>query len=149
VQPVFKEYFEREIAPHLDGKFIEFIGEVDLEGKNALLGGALALLFPIQWNEPFGLVMIEAMACGTPVLALPGGSVPEVVREGVSGHVGNSVEELIACARNLKFDPEKVRSYAEENFSVEAMAGKYLELYEEVLNGRKNSEREIQPRAVA
>jgi len=149
VQPVFKEYFEHEIAPHVDGKFIEFIGEVDLEGKNALLGGALALLFPIQWNEPFGLVMIEAMACGTPVLALPGGSVPEVVREGVSGHVGNSVEELITHARNLKFDPEKVRGYAEENFSVEAMAGKYLELYEEVINDRKNSEREIQPRAVA
>ena len=74
---------------------------------------------------------------------------PEVVREGVSGYVGNSVEELIGRARNLKFDPEKVRGYVEENFSVEAMAGKYLELYKEVLNGKKNSEREIQPRAVA
>src|SRR6266849_5550016 len=148
VQPLFRDYFESEVKPHIDGKFVEYVGEADLATKNELLGNSLALLFPIQWDEPFGLVMIEAMACGTPVLALPGGSVPEVVREGVSGHVGNSVEELIAHARNLKFDPEKVRGYVEENFSVDAMAGKYLELYEEVLNGRKNSEREIQPRAV-
>jgi glycosyltransferase involved in cell wall biosynthesis len=149
VQPAYKEYFEQEVAPHVDGKFIEFVGEVDLKGKNELLAGAIALLFPIQWNEPFGLVMIEAMACGAPVLALPGGSVPEVVREGISGHIRNSTEELVDCLRELKFDPRTVRAYAAEHFSVEVMAGKYLALYDEILGGEKDSADEIEPRAVA
>jgi glycosyltransferase involved in cell wall biosynthesis len=149
VQPVFRDYFDREIAPHLDGRFIEFIGEVDLKAKNELLNGALALLFPIQWNEPFGLVMIEAMACGAPVLALPGGSVPEVVREGVSGHVRNSATELVACLRDLKFDPHVIREYVAENFSVEVMSSKYLQLYEQILGGEKDSAEEVEPRAVA
>ncbi|HSB74066.1 MAG TPA: glycosyltransferase family 4 protein, partial [Terriglobales bacterium] len=78
VQPIFRGYFDAEIKPHLDGKFIQYLGEADLPAKNELLGHARAMLFPIQWDEPFGLVMLEAMACGTPVLALPGGSVPEV-----------------------------------------------------------------------
>jgi glycosyltransferase involved in cell wall biosynthesis len=149
VQPVYKDYFQREVEPHIDGKFIEFVGEVDLRGKNELLASAIALLFPIQWNEPFGLVMIEAMACGAPVLALPGGSVPEVVCEGVSGCIRDSVDELVACLRDMKFDPRKVRSYVAENFSVEVMAGKYLELYEEILGGEKDSAEEVEPRAVA
>jgi glycosyltransferase involved in cell wall biosynthesis len=71
IQPVFRDYYKTEVEPQIDGKFVEYIGEADL-AKNELLGNSLALLFPIQWNEPFGLVMIEAMACGTPVLALPG-----------------------------------------------------------------------------
>ena len=149
VQPVFKDYFDREIAPHVDGKFIEFIGEVDLEAKNKLLGGALALLFPIEWNEPFGLVMIEAMACGTPVLAFPCGSVPEVVRDGISGNIGRSVEELAGYARELKFNPGQVRAYVEQNFSLEIMVGRYLDLYDEVSSGPQDSESEIEPRAVA
>ena len=78
VQPIFQDYFDTQIKPHIDGKFIEYVGEADLAAKNELLGNSLAMLFPIQWNEPFGLVMIEAMACGTPVLALPGGAVEEV-----------------------------------------------------------------------
>ncbi len=91
VQPIFKDYFDSQIKPHIDGKFIEYVGEADLATKNELLGNATAMLFPIQWNEPFGLVMIEAMACGTPVLALPGGAVEEVVRDGISGHVCRSI----------------------------------------------------------
>ena len=79
VQPIFQDYFDTQIKPHIDGKFIEYVGEADITGKNELLGNSLAMLFPIQWDEPFGLVMIEAMACGTPVLALPGGAVEEVV----------------------------------------------------------------------
>ena len=149
VQPVFHDYFAREVAPHIDGKLIDFLGEVDLEAKNELLGEALALLFPIQWNEPFGLVMIEAMACGAPVLALPGGSVPEVVREGVSGHIGNSAAELAAYAQTMHFDPEKVRAHVERNFSVEVMVGKYTALYEEVLEEKVASRSEAAPRAVA
>src|SRR5439155_21276517 len=94
VQPAFQDYFDVEIKPKIDGKFIEYIGEADMDAKNELLGDSMAMLFPIQWNEPFGLVLVEAMACGTPVLALPGGSVPEIVRDGVSGYLCTSVEEM-------------------------------------------------------
>ena len=87
IQPVYQDYWERKVKPQVDGKFIEYVGDVGPEEKNELLGKALALVFPIQWEEPFGLVMIESMACGTPVLALPGGSVDEIVKDGIRGHV--------------------------------------------------------------
>src|SRR5437764_4287804 len=87
VQPVYREYFEKKVKPEMDGNLVEYVGLAELNAKNELLGNSLAMLFPIQWNEPFGLVMVEAMACGTPVLAMPGGSVPEVVRDGVSGYI--------------------------------------------------------------
>src|SRR5262249_14539280 len=99
VQPIFKDYFDSQIKPHIDGKFIEYVGEADMAAKNELLGNATAMLFPIQWNEPFGLVMIEAMACGTPVLAFPGGAVEEVVRDGISGFVCHTAEDMIGCAK--------------------------------------------------
>src|SRR5947207_7905777 len=119
VQPQFKDYFENEVKPHIDGKFVEFIGEADQQIKNELLGNSMALLFPIQWDEPFGLVMIEAMACGTPVIALPGGSVPAVVVEGVSGHVCRSIREMMRCIRDLNTKHADVRRYVEKTFSVE------------------------------
>ena len=87
VQPLFQAYFEAEVRPHIDGKFIEFVGPANLAAKNELLGNSMAMLFPIQWKEPVGLVMLESMACGTPVIALGGGSVREIVRNGVSGYV--------------------------------------------------------------
>lgn len=151
VQPIFKTYFEREIKPHLDGKFIEFIGEADLHAKNELLGNSLALLFPIQWDEPFGLVMIEAMACGTPVLAFPCGAVPEVVKDGVSGYLCHSLEEMADRAQNLNFDPAAVRQYAEANFSIGTMAAKYTSLYLELLRDADSQPLEDEPkqRAVA
>ena len=134
IQPMFRDYFETEIEPYLDGKFIEYVGEADLEAKNELLGNSLAMLFPIQWNEPFGLVMIEAMACGTPVLALSGGSVEEVVQDGVSGFVCHSVDELARHARNIQtaIRPLTVRSYAEQCFSMERMASDYARLFGEI-----------------
>jgi len=132
IQPLYKSYWEEKVKPHVDGKFIQYVGEVGRKEKEELLGNALAMLFPIQWNEPFGLVMIEAMACGTPVLALPGGSVEEIVREGVSGHVRRTVEELADCAKNLKLDPKTVREYSEENFSLERMVKDYIQLYSEL-----------------
>jgi glycosyltransferase involved in cell wall biosynthesis len=126
------------VKPHVDGKFIEYLGEMGLEEKIQLLGDSMAMLFPIQWHEPFGLVMIEAMACGTPVLALSGGSVDEVVKEGVSGHIRSNAGELAECARNLSFDPQVVRAYMEESFSVDRMAREYVNLYTEILqNGVK------------
>ncbi len=132
VQPVFNDYFEHEVKPHIDGKFIEFVGEADLAAKNELLGNSLAMLFPIQWHEPFGLVMAEAMACGTPVVALRGGSVDEVVREGVSGNVCTSVEEMASRVKSLAFDAHQVRAFAEENFSLDRMVDDYIRLYTEI-----------------
>ena len=119
--PIFRDYFAAEIKPHIDGKFIQYLGVADLEAKNELLGNAMAMLFPIQWNEPFGLVMVEAMACGTPVLALRGGSVPEVVRDGVSGYVCRSARDMVKRVRNLQFSPASVRRYVEENFALPRM----------------------------
>ena len=136
VQPQFREYFESKIRPKIDGKLVEYIGPADLQAKNELLGNSMAMLFPIQWNEPFGLVMVEAMACGTPVIALPGGSVPEVVVEGVSGHVCRSIRDMTRCVRNLNLQPAGVRRYVEENFSVEVMVRKYISLYREALQDK-------------
>jgi glycosyltransferase involved in cell wall biosynthesis len=150
IQPMYQEYFDREIKPHVDGKFIEYVGEVDLEGKNELLGNSLALLFPIQWDEPFGLVMVEAMACGAPVLAMPGGSVPEIVRDSVSGYVCKSVEEMVTRIRNLDLAPVKVREYVEQNFSVGLMVSRYADLYQEIAGesaGLKESR--VAPQAAA
>lgn len=142
VQPAYREYFERKVKPQIDGKLVEYIGLADLEIKNELLGNSMAMLFPIQWNEPFGLVMVEAMACGTPVLAMPGGSVPEVIRQGTSGYICRSVLELARRARDLNLDPFTVRQYAEDNFSIQRMARQYLRVYEDAL-------RDVQARSVA
>jgi glycosyltransferase involved in cell wall biosynthesis len=139
VQPMYREYFEKKIKPQLDGKLVEYIGLADLAAKNELLGNSIAMLFPIQWNEPFGLVMVEAMACGTPVLAMPGGSVPEVVREGVSGHICRSVVQMAKRAQNLNFNPVAVRQYVADNFSTERMARDYAAVYETALQEAQNS----------
>ncbi len=133
IQPVYQEYFDTQIKPHVDGRFIQFIGEVDLAAKNELLGMARALLFPIQWNEPFGLVMIEAMACGTPVLAFPGGSVAEIVHNGVSGWICRSADEMAEKARTIGLAPAVIREYLDKNFSLDAMTDRYLELYQEIV----------------
>ncbi|HEX6802874.1 MAG TPA: glycosyltransferase family 4 protein [Terriglobales bacterium] len=133
VQPIYQQYFDRHVRPRLDGKLVEYIGPADLKAKNELLGNSMAMLFPIQWNEPFGLAMVEAMACGTPVLAMPGGSVTEVVREGVSGHICRNVREMANRAMNLNFKPAEVRAYVEENFSIRKMASRYTALYQEIL----------------
>jgi len=136
VQPQFKPYFDKEIKPHVDGRFIEYVGEVNLRQKNELLGNALALLFPVQWNEPFGLVMIEAMACGTPVLALPGGAVEEIVCNGISGFVCQSAGEMAQRVRDLPgpFTPANVRQYCQQYFSLDRMVADYLALYQELVD---------------
>ena len=133
VQPTNRDYFEKMIRPRVDGKLVEYVGPADLQAKNELLGNAMAMLFPIQWGEPFGLVMIEAMACGTPVLAMPGGSVPEVVRDGVSGYICRSVRVMAQAVMNLNIDPALVRRYVEEHFSIEKMVRQYIDLYREAL----------------
>jgi glycosyltransferase involved in cell wall biosynthesis len=133
VQPIFRDYFEKEVRPHLDGHNIEFVGEVDLAAKNELLGHATALLFPIEWEEPFGLTMIESMACGTPVIAFPGGAVGEVIEDGVSGRVCLDAGEAAKALQRDTFQPKVVRNCAEMRFSADTMARQYYRLYSGLL----------------
>ena len=132
VPPFHREYFEKRSNCTLMESSCN-TSEANLRAKNELLGNSMAMLFPIQWNEPFGLVMVEAMACGTPVLARPGGSVPEVVREGVSGHICRSVVQMSKRARELNFNWVAVRQYVVDNFSIERMAREYARVYEKAL----------------
>ena len=136
-----REYYEREIKHLFDDPIVEFLGEVDEYEKRELLAGAYALAFPIDWPEPFGIVMIEAMACGTPVLAMNRGSVPEVLRHGVSGLVGNSVDELVALAPRLgELDRRACRREAERRFSSRIMAEGYEQIFQRVIVERKSGE---------
>jgi glycosyltransferase involved in cell wall biosynthesis len=133
IQPVFHDYWKDQVRPGIDGGQIEYVGEADRAMKNELLSRARALLFPIQWDEPFGLVMIEAMACGTPVLAFPGGSVDEVVTDGVNGWICRDVDEMAGRVASLGVPPMACRKIAAERFSVARMADQYLEVYERAL----------------
>lgn len=130
VDNVDRDYFEREIRPLLDHPLIEYIGEIGDEDKSEFLGHARALLFPIDWPEPFGLVMIEAMACGTPVVAWRCGSVPEVIDPGVTGLVVDNMAQAVdavAAVRGLR--RSRVRAVFEQRFTAEAMATRYVQLY--------------------
>ncbi len=129
-----RQYFETAIKPLLDDPLIEYVGEISELEKNDFLGGARALLFPVDWPEPFGLVMIEAMACGTPVVAWRRGSVPEVVDPGVTGYVVESIDEAVEALQKVeRLDRAAVRRRFEERFTVERMARDYLALYAKVL----------------
>jgi glycosyltransferase involved in cell wall biosynthesis len=132
VDPVDQRYFDEQIKPVLDASpHVEFIGEINDAQKPDFLGKAKALLFPISWPEPFGLVMIEAMACGTPVVAFRSGSVPEVMEDGLTGYVVDDVDGAVAaCARLDRLFRPSVRSRFEERFSVRAMALEYVKIYE-------------------
>ncbi|EJL26020.1 glycosyltransferase [Caulobacter sp. AP07] len=126
-----RAYFHDEIEHLLDDPLIEFVGEIGDHQKSAFLGGADALLFPIAWPEPFGLVMIEAMACGTPVIAYDCGSVPEVVEDGLTGFIVKDEDGAVAAARRLdQIDRFAVRRRFETRFSATAMAHRYLNLYD-------------------
>jgi glycosyltransferase involved in cell wall biosynthesis len=129
-------YFHSEIEPLLSASHVEFLGEMGDADKGDLLRGARALVFPIDWPEPFGLVMIEAMACGTPVIAWPNGSVPEVLEDGVTGFVVSSVPEAVeAVARAATVDRRRVRERFDARFTADRMARDYVALYE-TLAGR-------------
>lgn len=129
--PAEIEYFENEIKPHVDGINVEFVGEVNDAQKNALLGKSAAFLMPIEWNEPFGIVMIEAMACGTPVVAFSHGSIPEVVEEGITGFVVKDKQEMIdAVGKINKIDRSLCRRTAERRFDVSVIARQYLSLFD-------------------
>ena len=130
-----RAYFEAEIKPLLAKPHVEFVGEIGQAEKNEFLGNATALLFPIDWPEPFGLVMIEAMACGTPVIAWNRGSVPEVMKDGVSGFVVEGLDQAVeAVGRLHEVSREACRHYFESRFTTEQMADGYLRLYEMLLH---------------
>jgi glycosyltransferase involved in cell wall biosynthesis len=135
VDKVDEEYFREAIMPLLNGPDVEFIGEINEHAKTKFLGDALGLLFPIDWPEPFGLALIEAMACGTPVLAFRHGSVPEIVDEGVTGYIVDTPEEAVAVLPAvLSLDRRAVRQRFEERFSAERMARDYLGVYHSLLD---------------
>jgi glycosyltransferase involved in cell wall biosynthesis len=141
-------YFRERIAPLLNTRGVEFIGEIDERAKAAFLGDARALLFPIDWPEPFGLVMIEAMACGTPVLAFNCGSVPEVIDPGVTGYIVDSVAEALrALGPLLKLDRRRIRRRFEERFTATRMAADYVRFYESQLALRGKWRKAIVPAA--
>jgi glycosyltransferase involved in cell wall biosynthesis len=136
VDPVDRVYFERRVEPLLCDPMVDFIGEIGEADKCAFLGNAAALLFPIDWPEPFGLVMIEAMAAGTPVIAFGSGSVPEIVEPGITGFIVDDVESAAAAVPlALLLDRATVRQCFEERFTAERMALDYVAIFEGLLAG--------------
>src|SRR5580698_721202 len=129
-----KEYYDSEIKHLIEGNpNVEFIGEINDQQKPAFLSGAHALLFPIDWPEPFGLVMIEAMACGTPVIAYRSGSVPEVIDDGVSGFIVANEDDAVAATRRVhELDRAKVRATFDRRWTARRMAEDYVDLYQEL-----------------
>ena len=134
VQPGQEEFFEGEVEPHLDRKGIEYIGEIG-EEKGELYAGAAALLMPIRWPEPFGLVMTEAMACGTPVIAFAEGSATEIVLDGETGFIVEDEEAMGEAAANVgSLDPHRCRDSAAERFDVGAVASAHERAYRKVID---------------
>lgn len=131
IDPVEQDYFNREIAHLFRLPHVEYVGEIGERDKQEFLGKAKAMLFPIDWPEPFGMVMIEAMACGTPTIAYRNGSVPEIIRDGINGYVVDGPQQAVAAVKKLeRFDRRRCREHFETHFSVETMASNYISLYE-------------------
>jgi len=142
VDAVDRKYTEEVIKPLLDDPCVECVGEINEEEKKKFLANAYALLFPIDWPEPFGLVMIEAMACGTPVIAYRRGSVPEVIEEGVTGFIVENVEEAAkAIAKVQTFDRKRCRRRFEERFSAACMAQGYLKIYQRLIKASQGAKK--------
>ena len=132
-----REYFGKTVEPLLSNADVEFVGEIAEHQKSEFLGNAAALLFPIAWREPFGLVMIEAMACGTPVIAFRNGSVPEVLQDGLTGFIVDSEAEAVAAiARIPTLDRDLIRAEFDRRFTSRHMAQNYLKLYSRLQHGR-------------
>jgi glycosyltransferase involved in cell wall biosynthesis len=129
-----RAYFDREIGPSIDGEQVVYLGSVGPEERDHLLGGALALMHPINFEEPFGLSVVEAMACGTPVIAFNRGSMPEVIDDGGTGFLVSSVEEAVsAVARIGSISREKCRRWVEDRFGADRMVEEYLQVYEKII----------------
>ena len=138
VDPVDKRYFKREIEPLLGDPLVEHVGEIGDGEKNEFLGNACALLLPIDWPEPFGLVIIEAMACGTPVIAYRGGAVPEVMEEGHTGFIVEALEDAVKAVRRLpELSRRRCREVFEQRFTATRMAHDYVQVYERLTNSKQ------------
>ncbi len=134
VDAVDRAYFEAMIEPQIDGRLVRFFGEANAEEKRVLYARARCLLAPISWEEPFGLVMPEAMACGTPVIAFARGAAPEIVADGETGFLVDDVDGMAEAVRHIgDIDPRRCRSYVEERFDVPVMVDGYLEVYERIV----------------
>jgi glycosyltransferase involved in cell wall biosynthesis len=130
-----RHYYGEVIEPLLDERSVEFMGEVDEDGKQEFLSNAYALLLPIDWPEPFGLVIIEAMACGTPVIAYRHGSVPELIEDGVTGFVVENIDEAVQALKKIPdVDRRRCRACFEERFSAARMARDYAAIYQSVIH---------------
>jgi len=150
VDKVDREYFEARIRPLLDDPLVEFLGEIGDADKGAFLGGAHALLFPIDWPEPFGLVTIEAMACGTPTVAYRMGSIPEVIDPGVTGYIVDDIDGAVRAVDQVhSLDRRRCRQVFEARFSVDRMARAYVALYERVAPVRRIGRRHASAAAPA
>ncbi|BAY86789.1 group 1 glycosyl transferase [Calothrix parasitica NIES-267] len=137
IDDIDRKFFEQEIAPHIDGKQIQYLGEVNHEEKAELLGNAAITLFPITWQEPFGLVMTESMATGTPVIATNMGSVPEVINHGVTGFICESHEDMASMIpKALELSRHTCRKHVEDRFSVSKMVDGYEAIYRKTLENR-------------
>jgi glycosyltransferase involved in cell wall biosynthesis len=140
VDPADRAYYENRIKPMLNCRLVEYIGEIGSDEKDAFLGNAAALLFPIQWPEPFGLVMIEALACGTPVIAYRSGSVPEVIEDGTAGFIVDNRDDAVEAIKKLdQIDRRLCRKYFEHHFSDERMARDYLTIYQRLVRGEPSA----------
>jgi len=138
VDAVDREYYQQKIKPLIEGPFVEYIGEINDPQKSEFLGNALGLLFTIDWPEPFGLAMIEALACGTPVVARPCGSVPEVLQPGVTGFMASEVDDLVAAVKKLEsLSRERCRQEFEQRFSVEHMVEGYEAVYHKLIDANR------------
>jgi len=139
-----QEYFDREVAPHIDDGRVRYIGSVGPDDRDSVLSGAFALLHLINFAEPFGLSMIEAMACGVPVIARGYGSVPEVIKHGQTGFIVNSIDEAVGALRQAEeLDPRLIRRHVADNFSRERMVEEYIRVYEEVLVNAGHKRRHV------
>lgn len=144
-----KEYYEEKIRKLFEHSLVEYIGEVNEKQKQQFLGNAMALLFPINWEEPFGMVLIEAMACGTPVIAFNRGSVPEIIENGCNGFLVSTEKQAIKALGQLhKIDRKEVRKLFEERFSSRRMALDYLKIYEKLVSKARSKVKTIYPLGV-
>ena len=139
VDVVDRDYFEAVIKPRIVSPEVEYVGEISETEKSEFLGNALALLFTIDWPEPFGLAMIEALACGTPVVARPCGSVPEIINPGVTGFIAGGLEELVSAVKRVSgLSRQACRKEFEQRFTVEIMADRYEQVYRKLIEHRNS-----------
>lgn len=144
LHPVEHEYFKTQVLPYVDGKMVKYEGEVDNTRKKELMANAKCLLAPITWPEPFGLFMIEAMACGTPVIAYNQGAAPEIVRQEETGYLVNSIDEMVDSVKKIEqIDSWKCRQRVLRNFDVPVLADNYLKAYEQILSENCATEFEL------